>query len=60
MSQLTTSRTRIQTQPILPAILEEIETFEQEAKRLERKLSTVVPIDLVSCCTLQCCLKRYN
>ena len=34
MSQLTTSRTRIQTQPILPAILEEIETFEQEAKRM--------------------------
>ena len=34
MSQLTTSRTRIQTQPIPPAILEEIETFEQEAKRM--------------------------
>ena len=34
MSQLTTSRTRIQTQPIPPSILEEIETFEQEAKRM--------------------------
>jgi len=34
MSQLTTSRTHIQTQPIPPAILEEIETFEQEAKRM--------------------------
>ena len=34
MSQLTTSRTRVQTQPIPPSILEEIETFEQEAKRM--------------------------
>src|SRR4029078_4733594 len=34
MSQLMTSRTRIQTQPIPPAILEEIETFEKEAKRM--------------------------
>src|SRR5919106_5045022 len=34
MSQLTTSRTRIQTQPIPPAILEEIETFEKEAQRM--------------------------
>jgi sulfite reductase (ferredoxin) len=34
MSQLITSRTPIQTQPIPAAILEEIETFEQEAKRM--------------------------
>ena len=34
MSQVTISRTPIQTQPIPPAILEEIETFEQEAKRM--------------------------
>ena len=34
MSQLTTSRVPIQTQPIPSAILEEIETFEQEAKRM--------------------------
>jgi len=33
MSQLTT-RTPIKTQPIPPAILEEIQTFEQEAKRM--------------------------
>ena len=37
MSQLTTSRTRIHTQPIPPSILEEIETFEQEAKRMVAK-----------------------
>ena len=34
MSQVTTSRTPIKTQPIPPAILEEIQTFEQEAKRM--------------------------
>ena len=34
MSQLTTSRIPITTQPIPAAILEEIETFEHEAQRL--------------------------
>jgi sulfite reductase (ferredoxin) len=34
MSQLTISRTPIETRPIPPAILEEIETFEQEARRM--------------------------
>src|SRR5678809_1701131 len=34
MSQLTTSYPPVQTQPIPPEILEEIETFEQEAKRM--------------------------
>ena len=34
MSQVTTSRIPIRTQPIPSAILEEIETFEQEAKRM--------------------------
>ena len=34
MSQVTTSRIPIQTQPIPSAILEEIETFEQEARRM--------------------------
>src|SRR5262249_23132359 len=34
MSQLVTSPVAIQTQPIPPAILEEIETFEKEAMRL--------------------------
>ena len=34
MSPLTTSPITIKTQPIPPAILEEIETFEQEAKRM--------------------------
>ena len=34
MSQVTTSRIPIQTQPIPSAILEEIETFEQEAARM--------------------------
>jgi sulfite reductase (ferredoxin) len=34
MSQVVTTRPGIKTQPIPPAILEEIETFEQEAKRM--------------------------
>lgn len=34
MSQLTTSRVPVQTQPIPPDILEEIDTFEQEAQRM--------------------------
>ncbi|HWC51275.1 MAG TPA: sulfurtransferase TusA family protein [Nitrospira sp.] len=34
MSQLTSNRIPIQTQPIPAAILEEIETFEQEARRM--------------------------
>lgn len=34
MSQLATSRVPVQTQPIPSAILEEIETFEQEANRM--------------------------
>ena len=34
MNQLSISPTAIQTQPIPPAILEEIETFEQEARRV--------------------------
>jgi sulfite reductase (ferredoxin) len=34
MSQVTTSRIPIQTQPIPSAILEEIETFEQESRRM--------------------------
>ena len=34
MSQLTTSYPPVQTQPIPPEILEEIETFEQEARRM--------------------------
>ena len=43
MSQLATSPVAIQTQPIPPAILEEIETFEKEAMRL---LSGEIAVDL--------------